>query len=171
MLSKLGCLRRFAASPLPKSQLNRTKESVHIVYNSTVELRGISTMFAVFLSLTLLLSSRRVTATLSASNTGPVVQLSYGSFQVNATADLEEFLGIPYAAPPYASYSNFACAYTDNHVFFPEKHWESPICSSGTASNIRWSSPNYWVWTSLPAASNEFIFRSGSRLTLSQRSS
>ena len=74
-------------------------------------------MFALasLLSFTLLLSS---TATLSASNTGPVVQLSYGSFQGNATADLEEFLGIPFAAPPYASYSNFACVYTDNYVLF-----------------------------------------------------
>jgi acetylcholinesterase len=53
---------------------------------------------AIFLSFTLLLSSRCVTAT--ASNTGPVVQLSYGSFQGNATADLEEFLGMPFAAPP-----------------------------------------------------------------------
>ena len=26
---------------------------------------------------------------------------------------------------------------------FSWKRWESPICSSGTASNIRWSSPNY----------------------------
>ena len=138
MLSKLGCLRRFAASPLPKSQLNRTKESVHIVYNSTVELRGISTMFAVFLSLTLLLPSRCVTATLSASNAGPVVQLGYGSFQGNATADLEEFLGIPYAAPPYASYSNFACAYTDNFVLFVKSignlrfaHPELPLTFDG----------------------------------------
>ena len=58
---------------------------------------------AIFLSLSLLLSSTCVTATLSASNTGPVVQLSYGSFQGNATAaDLEEFRGIPFAAPPYA---------------------------------------------------------------------
>ena len=59
-------------------------------------------MFAL-LSLTLLLSSRCITATLSASDTGPVVQLSYGSFQGNANANLEEFLGIPFAAPPYAS--------------------------------------------------------------------
>jgi hypothetical protein len=58
---------------------------------------------AMFFSFTLLLSSAYVTATLSASNTGPVVQLDYGSFQGNATADLEEFLGIPFAAPPYAS--------------------------------------------------------------------
>ena len=73
---------------------------------------------AIFLSFTLLLSSTCVTATLSASNPGPVVQLSYGSFQGNATADLEEFLGIPFAAPPYASYSIFACAYTDNYYLF-----------------------------------------------------
>ena len=57
----------------------------------------------IFLSLTLLLSSTCITATLADSNAGPVVQLSYGSFQGNATADLEEFLGIPFAAPPYAS--------------------------------------------------------------------
>ncbi|KAF8815491.1 carotenoid ester lipase precursor [Phlegmacium glaucopus] len=31
---------------------------------------------------------------------GPVVQLSYGSFQGNATGDLVNFLGIPFAAPP-----------------------------------------------------------------------
>jgi acetylcholinesterase len=60
------------------------------------------TMFALAV-FTLLLSSKCVTATLSAFNTGPVVQLCYGSFQGNATADLEEFLGIPFAAPPYAS--------------------------------------------------------------------
>ena len=59
-------------------------------------------MFAL-LSLTLLLSSRCIAATLSASDTGPVVQLSYGSFQGNAISNLEEFLGIPFAAPPYAS--------------------------------------------------------------------
>ena len=64
----------------------------------------LASALAIFLrlSLSLLLSSRCVTATLSASNTGPVVKLSYGSFQGNATADLEEFLGIPFAAPPYA---------------------------------------------------------------------
>ena len=101
-------------------------------------------MFAPAIFLLTLLSSRCVIATLSASNTEPVVQLSYGSFQGNATADLEEFLGIPFAAPPYApSYPIFGCAYTDNHVFFPEKHWESPICSSGTVSIICWSSPSY----------------------------
>ena len=62
---------------------------------------------AIYLSLTLLLSSRCVTAAQSDSNTGPVVQLSYGSFQGNATADLEEFLGIPFAAPPYEFLLNF----------------------------------------------------------------
>ena len=80
---------------------------------------GMSTMFAalaIFISFTLLLSSRCVQVT--ASNTGPVVQLSYGSFQGKVTADLEEFLGIPFAAPPYASYTIFACAYTDNYVLF-----------------------------------------------------
>ena len=78
-------------------------------------------MFAL-LSLTLLLSSRCITATLSASDTGPVVQLSYGSFQGNANANLEEFLGIPFAAPPYASWSllDFCCLclHTDNYVLF-----------------------------------------------------
>ena len=70
---------------------------------------------AICLSLSLLLL-RCVTATLSDSNTGPVVQLSYGSFQGNAAAELEEFLGIPFAAPPYASYSIFPFAYTENYV-------------------------------------------------------
>ena len=95
--------------PNLKSPLDRTKESVFagsLAYNLAVESQGIFTMFglAIYLSftVTLLLSSRCVTATLSDSNTGPVVQLSYGSFQGNATADLEEFLGIPFAAPPYA---------------------------------------------------------------------
>ena len=55
------------------------------------------------LSFTLLFSSSCVGASLSASNTGPVVELSYGSFQGNATGDLVEFLGMPFAAPPYAS--------------------------------------------------------------------
>ena len=55
------------------------------------------------LSFTLLLSSSCVGVSLSASNTGPVVELSYGSFQGNATGDLVEFLGMPFAAPPYAS--------------------------------------------------------------------
>jgi acetylcholinesterase len=103
-------------------------------------------MFALALSLsfTLLLSSRCVTATLSASNTGPVVQLSYGSFQGNATADLEEFLGIPFAAPPYASYSFFACAYTDNYVLFLKRvgnlrfaHPEPPLTFAGVRQTTR----------------------------------
>jgi hypothetical protein len=55
---------------------------------------------ASFLSLALLLSSSSVGAV---SNTGPVVKLSYGSFQGNATGDLVEFLGMPFAAPPYVS--------------------------------------------------------------------
>ncbi|KAF8800976.1 carotenoid ester lipase precursor [Phlegmacium glaucopus] len=54
---------------------------------------------AKFLPLTFLLYSSCAGA-LSAANTGPVVQLSYGSFQGNATGDLVEFLGIPFAAPP-----------------------------------------------------------------------
>ena len=90
---------------------------------------------AICLSLTLLLSSRCVTATLSDSSTRPVVQLSYGSFQGNATADLEEFLGIPFAAPPYASYSVFACTYID--FFFKSvgnlrfAHPEPPLTFAG----------------------------------------
>jgi len=63
---------------------------------------------ASFLSLTLLLSSNCVGAALPASKTGPVVKLSYGSFQGNTTGDLVEFLGIPYAAPPYVSYPVFS---------------------------------------------------------------
>ena len=57
------------------------------------------------LSFTLLFSSSCFGASLSASNTGPVVELSYGSFQGNATGDLVEFLGMPFAAPPYAIYT------------------------------------------------------------------
>jgi len=63
---------------------------------------------AIFLSLTLLLSSNCVGAALPAPQTGPVVKLSYGSFQGNATGNLVEFLGIPFAAPPYVSYSFFS---------------------------------------------------------------
>ena len=55
------------------------------------------------LSFTLLFSSSCVGVSISASNTGPVVKLSYGSFQGNATSDLVKFLGMPFAAPPYAS--------------------------------------------------------------------
>jgi hypothetical protein len=59
-------------------------------------------MFAL-LSFALFISSSYVTATESASNTGPVVHLSYGLFQGNANADLEEFLGIPFAVQPYVN--------------------------------------------------------------------
>lgn len=31
----------------------------------------------------------------------PIVELNYGSFQGNITADVESFLGMPFAAPPY----------------------------------------------------------------------
>jgi hypothetical protein len=55
------------------------------------------------LSFTLLFSSACLGLSLSTSNTGPVVELSYGSFQGNATGDLAEFLGMPFAAPPYES--------------------------------------------------------------------
>ena len=55
------------------------------------------------------LSIALVGAVLAISNTGgPVIALSYGSFQGNATGDLVEFLGIPYAAPPYVSSSILA---------------------------------------------------------------
>ena len=57
--------------------------------------------------LAIFLSIRTITlvgAALAISNTGgPVITLSYGSFQGNATGDLVEFLGMPYAAPPYVS--------------------------------------------------------------------
>ena len=55
------------------------------------------------LSFTLLFSSSCVGVSLSTSNTGPVVKLSYGSFQGNSTGDIVDFLGMPFAAPPYAS--------------------------------------------------------------------
>jgi hypothetical protein len=51
-----------------------------------------------------------VASVLAISNTGgPVITLSYGLFQGNATGNLVEFLlvGMPYAAPPYASSSIF----------------------------------------------------------------
>jgi hypothetical protein len=58
---------------------------------------------AICLSITRLLAS-------AISNTGPVITLSYGSFQGNLTGDVVtvEFLGIPFAAPPYASYLFFS---------------------------------------------------------------
>ena len=59
---------------------------------------------AIFLSLTLLLAPGCV-GVLAISDTGPVITLSYGSFQGNLTGGVVEFLGIPFAAPPYASYS------------------------------------------------------------------
>ena len=55
---------------------------------------------AIFHFFSLLFFSICVTATLSASNAGPVVQLSYGSFQENATADLEEFRLLPHRMHP-----------------------------------------------------------------------
>ena len=57
-----------------------------------------------FLCLGLLLSASYVGAT---SNTGPIVELKYGSFQGNETGDLVKFLGMPFAAPPYACSSIF----------------------------------------------------------------
>ena len=56
---------------------------------------------AIFLSITLLLAPGFV-GVLAISNTGPVITLSYGSFQGNLTGNAVEFLGIPFAAPPYA---------------------------------------------------------------------
>ena len=108
----------ISLSKLLAAQLDWTKDRFSPVNRFICDSVSLPTMFAlaILLSFTSLLSSRWVTATQSAFNTGPVVQLSYGSFQGNATADLEEFLGIPFAAPPYGSYSDFACAYTDNYV-------------------------------------------------------
>ena len=57
---------------------------------------------AIFLSITLLLAPGFV-GVLAISNAGPVITLSYGSFQGNLTGNAVEFLGIPFAAPPYAS--------------------------------------------------------------------
>jgi hypothetical protein len=58
------------------------------------------------ITLAICLSITLVGALLATSNTGgPVVTLGYGSFQGNATGALVEFLGMPYAAPPYASFS------------------------------------------------------------------
>jgi len=34
---------------------------------------------------------------------GPVVKLSYGSFQGTSSDGLDSFLGVPFAAPPYVS--------------------------------------------------------------------
>lgn len=114
---------------------------------------------ATFLSFTLLLSSSCVTATLSDSNTGPVVQLSYGSFQGNATADLEEFLGIPFAAPPYASYSIFFRAYTHSYVLFLKSVGnlrfappEPPLTFSGVRQTTKFGNacPQQAMNTSIP---------------------
>ena len=112
--------------------------------NPTIPAYVGSTMFAIFqvLSLALLLSSA------STSNAGPVVQLSYGSFEGNATADLEEFLGIPYAAPPYASYSRFLLVpYTDNHALSWKSlrnlrfaHPEPPLTFDGVRQTTRFGS-------------------------------
>ena len=59
-------------------------------------------------ALAICLSTTLVGAVLATSNTGgPVVTLNYGSFQGNATGALVEFLGMPYAAPPYATLLKF----------------------------------------------------------------
>ena len=71
---------------------------------------------ASFLSLALLLSSSSVGAIVSVSNTGPVVKLSYGSFQGNATGDIVEFLGMPFAAPPYVSCLIFTSIFINNYL-------------------------------------------------------
>ena len=96
--------------------------------------------FASFLSLTLLLSSTWVGAALPASNAGPVVKLKYGSFQGNTTGGLVEFLGMPFAAPPYVFYSISIFLFLTTSFSFL-KCWESPICSSDIPSEIRWSPP------------------------------
>ena len=61
---------------------------------------------SIFLSIALLVATGCV-GVLAIDNTGPVITLSYGSFQGNLTGDLVEFLGIPFAAPPYALISFF----------------------------------------------------------------
>ena len=67
-------------------------------------------------ALAICLSITLVGAVLATSNTGgPVVTLSYGSFQGNATGALVEFLGMPYAAPPYVSLLNF-CFFDKNFL-------------------------------------------------------
>ena len=79
---------------------------------------------AIFLSITLLLASDYVGVL---ANTGPVITLSYGSLQGNLTGDLVEFLGIPFAAPPYSFYSFFLSDDIEKVFFW--KHWESLIFS------------------------------------------
>jgi acetylcholinesterase len=63
---------------------------------------------AIFLSISTLLLASGCAGVLAISDTGPVITLSYGSFQGNLTGDVVEFLGIPFAAPPYASYLFFS---------------------------------------------------------------
>jgi len=38
---------------------------------------------------------------LGSSNYKPTIKLSYGTFQGNTTGNVDEFLGMPFAAPPY----------------------------------------------------------------------
>ena len=80
---------------------------------------------AIFLSITILLASGCVGVL---ANTGPVITLSYGSFQGNLTGDLVEFLGIPFAAPPYAFYSIFSPTILKRSFF-------------GSIGNLRFSPP------------------------------
>lgn len=44
----------------------------------------------------------KATAIPSTTEPGPVVKLNYGSFRGNVTGNVESFLGMPFAAPPYA---------------------------------------------------------------------
>jgi hypothetical protein len=112
-------------------------------------------VFTIFLLFTFLLSSNCVGAAPSVSNTGPVVRLSYGSFQGNATGDLVQFLGMPFAAPPYARPSEFPLVPKLINLFLG-KCWESPICSPTTSSKFRWSSPSYKFRGRLPSAKYKY---------------
>ena len=72
---------------------------------------------ATILSIMLLLASGCV-GVLAISNAGPVITLSYGSFQGNLTGDVVEFLGIPFAAPPYASCPFLSFDDIEKYLFF-----------------------------------------------------
>jgi len=56
-----------------------------------------------FVSLLLVFVSWKVLAllTVNRSTPGPIVTLPYGSFQGRVVENLVEYLGIPFAAPPY----------------------------------------------------------------------
>jgi len=45
------------------------------------------------------------------SSSSPIVTLPYGSFQGKVVGDLVEYLGIPFAAPPYMNAARQICNY------------------------------------------------------------